>query len=64
MKAGVDLKKVNLGLALYGRSYKLLDPMCAGYGCDMIGGGAAGTCTAIGESQISRTALHFYLILS
>jgi len=50
MKAGVDLKKVNLGLALYGRSYKLLDPMCAGYGCDMIGGGAAGTCTAIGKS--------------
>lgn len=49
VKAGIDLKKVNLGLAWYGRSYKLKDPDCKGYGCDMSGGGAKGKCT--GESK-------------
>jgi len=49
VKAGVDLKKVNLGLAWYGRSFKLHDPTCSGYGCDMTGGGSPGECT--GESQ-------------
>lgn len=52
VKAGIDLKMVNLGLAWYGRSYKLLESDCAGYGCDMTGGGAQGKCT--GESEFWR----------
>lgn len=50
VKAGVDLKNVNLGLAWYGRTYKLLDSTCTGYGCDMTGGGEKGKCT--GESGV------------
>ncbi|KAJ3505091.1 hypothetical protein NLJ89_g7596 [Agrocybe chaxingu] len=50
VKAGVDLKQVNLGLAWYGRSYKLEDSTCAGYNCDMTGGGTKGECT--GESGV------------
>ncbi|KAF9464554.1 glycoside hydrolase [Collybia nuda] len=50
VKAGVDLKKVNLGLAWYGRTFKLEDKTCAGYNCDMSGGGTKGVCT--GESGV------------
>ena len=51
VKADVDLKKVNLGLAWYGRTYALADRTCAGYGCDMTAGGEKGKCT--GESRLS-----------
>ncbi|KAJ8078102.1 hypothetical protein PM082_000308 [Marasmius tenuissimus] len=50
VKAGVDLKKINIGLAWYGRTYKLQDSTCTGYGCDMTGGGTKGKCT--GESGV------------
>ncbi|KAJ3515636.1 hypothetical protein NLJ89_g1634 [Agrocybe chaxingu] len=50
VKAGVNMNQVNLGLAWYGRTYKLLDSTCTGYGCDMTGGGNVGRCT--GESGI------------
>ena len=58
VKVGVDLKKVNLGLAWYGRSYKLLDSTCTGYGCDMTGGGEKGKCT--GESTFSVFLILFF----
>ena len=43
---GVDPKKVNMGLAYYGRSYKLADASCSKMGCAFKGPGAAGECTA------------------
>ncbi|KAK7461770.1 hypothetical protein VKT23_008201 [Stygiomarasmius scandens] len=46
IRAGVDLSKVNLGLAYYGRSYQLADASCSGYNCTMVGGGTAGPCTS------------------
>ncbi|KAF7344038.1 Glycoside hydrolase family 18 protein [Mycena venus] len=47
MRAGVkNLAKVNLGLAYYGRDYKLLDSKCVGYNCNMTGGGYKGPCTS------------------
>lgn len=54
VKAGVDLEKINLGLAWYGRTYKLLDRSCAGYGCEMTGAGEKGVCT--GEGRVSSLA--------
>ncbi|KAJ3208520.1 hypothetical protein HDU67_006691 [Dinochytrium kinnereticum] len=45
IRAGVELSKINLGLAWYGRTYKLEDANCKGYGCKMTGGGAPGQCT-------------------
>ncbi|KAF5360156.1 hypothetical protein D9758_011368 [Tetrapyrgos nigripes] len=45
VRAGVDLGKVNLGLAYYGRSYQLADASCSGYNCTMLGGGFPGDCT-------------------
>ncbi|TFK69200.1 glycoside hydrolase [Pluteus cervinus] len=47
-RAGVDLSKVNLGLAWYGRTYNV--GSCKGMGCKMTGGGAPGSCT--GESGV------------
>ncbi|KAF5372023.1 hypothetical protein D9615_008091 [Tricholomella constricta] len=45
VKAGVDMNKVNLGLAWYGRTYELEDTSCSGYNCDMKGGGVKGVCS-------------------
>jgi chitinase len=44
---GVDPSKINLGLAYYGRTYKLTDPACGRMGCSFISGegGAVGSCT-------------------
>ncbi|KAJ6534425.1 hypothetical protein DFH09DRAFT_1405431 [Mycena vulgaris] len=44
-RAGIDMSKVNLGLAWYGRTYHLSDASCKGYNCTMVGGGAAGACS-------------------
>ncbi|KAB5589059.1 hypothetical protein CTheo_7501 [Ceratobasidium theobromae] len=44
-RAGIDMSKVNLGLATYGRTYALADPNCNAYGCRMTGSGAPGECT-------------------
>lgn len=38
--------QINLGLARYGRTYKLVDPGCTEIGCQFKGPGAAGRCTA------------------
>ncbi|KAF8074509.1 hypothetical protein FPV67DRAFT_584750 [Lyophyllum atratum] len=50
VKAGVDMNKVNLGLAWYGRTFELEQSSCEGYNCDMKGGGTKGVCT--GESGV------------
>jgi chitinase len=42
---GVDPAKVNMGLAFYGRSYKLENPACGSIGCKFRGNGTAGECT-------------------
>ncbi|KAJ9653598.1 hypothetical protein H2201_009128 [Coniosporium apollinis] len=44
---GVDPSKVNLGLAYYGRTYKLSDPACGSMGCGFRPGegGSPGSCT-------------------
>ncbi|KAI1392048.1 glycosyl hydrolases family 18-domain-containing protein [Hypoxylon trugodes] len=44
--AGVSPKKVNLGVASYGRSYKLRNESCTTPGCACSGPGDAGHCTA------------------
>ncbi|KAJ6514056.1 hypothetical protein DFH09DRAFT_1433054 [Mycena vulgaris] len=44
-RAGIDMSKVNVGLAWYGRTYHVSDASCKGYNCTMVGGGAAGTCS-------------------
>ncbi|KAK7041732.1 hypothetical protein VNI00_009021 [Paramarasmius palmivorus] len=46
LRAGIDLAKVNLGLAWYGRTYQLADTSCVGYNCTMTGGGFPGPCSA------------------
>jgi chitinase len=51
VKAGVDMNKVNLGLAWYGRTFELEERSCSGYGCDMKGGGKKGVCTGESEFQ-------------
>lgn len=45
---GVLPEKLNLGLAYYGRTYKLSNPSCGKMGCDFIPGqgGSPGSCTA------------------
>jgi chitinase len=42
---GFPPSKVNLGLAFYGRSYKLSDPRCSIPGCDFKHAGDKGKCT-------------------
>ncbi|KAF2429131.1 glycoside hydrolase, partial [Tothia fuscella] len=44
---GVDPAKINLGMAYYGRTYKLSDPSCDKMGCTFVPqkGGAPGECT-------------------
>lgn len=44
----VDPSKINLGLAYYGRTYKLSDPSCGSMGCGFVSevAGAPGQCTA------------------
>ncbi|KAJ6600740.1 hypothetical protein B0H10DRAFT_2230831 [Mycena sp. CBHHK59/15] len=45
-RAGIDLSKVNLGLAWYGRTYHLADAACKGYNCTVYDrGGAPGKCS-------------------
>ncbi|KAI1379064.1 glycosyl hydrolases family 18-domain-containing protein [Hypoxylon crocopeplum] len=44
--AGVDPSKVNLGIASYGRSYKLRNDSCTHPDCGCIGPGDEGRCTA------------------
>jgi chitinase len=50
IRAGVPLEKINLGIAWYGRSYRLADPGCVGYGCRIVAGGSPGRCT--GECKL------------
>ncbi|KAG8716097.1 hypothetical protein FRC09_016055 [Ceratobasidium sp. 395] len=57
-RVGIDMSKVNLGLAWYGRSYKLKVASCNSYGCAMTGGGTKGQCTdasgVLSYSEITR----------
>ncbi|KAJ7893287.1 glycoside hydrolase [Mycena leptocephala] len=43
IRAGIDM---SIGLAHYARTYHLAAASCVGYNCTMVGGGAAGSCTA------------------
>ncbi|KAI8585001.1 glycoside hydrolase superfamily [Geranomyces variabilis] len=54
-KAGIPLEKVNLGIAFYGRNYKLSDPSCGHYGCGMTGAGAAGPASGEGACVVPFT---------
>ncbi|KAJ6622420.1 glycoside hydrolase superfamily [Mycena sp. CBHHK59/15] len=45
VRAGINLSKVNLGLAWYGRTFHVKSSSCKGYKCTMTGGGTAGSCT-------------------
>jgi chitinase len=53
---GVDPGKINLGLAWYGRTYKLANPGCTEIGCPFKGPGAAGKCTAF-EGVLSSSEI-------
>ncbi|KAB5588844.1 hypothetical protein CTheo_7709 [Ceratobasidium theobromae] len=59
-RAGINMSKINLGLASYGRTYALADPNCNGYGCRMTGSGSPGECSDAGGflsySEIRRLA--------
>jgi chitinase len=44
--ANIDPKKVNMGLAYYGKSFTLSDPSCNKPGCAASGPGKAGPCSA------------------
>jgi GH18 family chitinase len=59
VKAGVDMKQLNLGLAWYGRTYKLSDSDCKGYGCDMNAGGTKGPCSGEGMLVLSWSYLQY-----
>jgi GH18 family chitinase len=41
----IDLGKVNLGMAFYGRTYTLLDSHCVMPGCEFSDAGLAGDCS-------------------
>ena len=43
---GLDPKKVNFGLAYYGRGYTVTDPACSNIGCGFSGPSRPGPCTA------------------
>ena len=43
---GLDPKKVNFGLAYYGRGYTVTDPACSDIGCGFSGPSKPGPCTA------------------
>ncbi|KAI9094115.1 hypothetical protein DFS34DRAFT_253472 [Phlyctochytrium arcticum] len=45
IRVGIPLSQINVGLAFYGRTYRLTNPGCTGYGCDMTAGGTAGECS-------------------
>ncbi|KAJ3080918.1 hypothetical protein HK102_002704, partial [Quaeritorhiza haematococci] len=45
IRAGVPPEKLNLGLALYGRTAKLASSGCAKYGCGITAPGQGGSCT-------------------
>lgn len=42
---GLDPKKINFGLAMYGRGYTLADPSCNSLGCHFIGASKPAECT-------------------
>ncbi|KAF5700546.1 hypothetical protein FMUND_14297 [Fusarium mundagurra] len=42
---GLDPKKTNFGLALYGRGYTVADKSCNGLGCSFVGPSKKGECT-------------------
>ncbi|KAG7406899.1 Chitotriosidase-1 [Fusarium oxysporum f. sp. rapae] len=43
--AGLDPKKINFGLAMYGRGYTVADKSCNGLGCSFAGPSKKGECT-------------------
>jgi chitinase len=42
---GLDPKKINFGLAMYGRGYTLADPNCNSLGCHFLGASKPAECT-------------------
>jgi hypothetical protein len=46
----VDPKKVNMGMARYGRGYTVKDKSCMNIGCEFAGGNKAGNCTNVPSS--------------
>ncbi|PCD34001.1 hypothetical protein FGRA07_09156 [Fusarium graminearum] len=42
---GLDPKKINFGLAMYGRGYTVADKSCNGLGCSFVGPSEKGECT-------------------
>jgi chitinase len=42
---GLDPKKINFGLALYGRGYTVADKSCNSLGCSFVGPSKKGECT-------------------
>jgi hypothetical protein len=58
---GLDPRKINFGLAMYGRGYTLADTECNTLGCSFIGPSDPGECTGspgvMSLSEIKRTAL-------
>ncbi|KAH7389964.1 glycoside hydrolase superfamily, partial [Pyrenochaeta sp. MPI-SDFR-AT-0127] len=51
--AGVIPKKINLGVANYGRGFTVSDKACAKYGCQYTGPSKAGSCTEL-EGVLSQ----------
>lgn len=45
LKDGVPSEKLVLGLAYYGRSFQLKNPLCSKIGCEFVGPSRAGRCT-------------------
>jgi chitinase len=55
--AQVDPKKINMGLARYGRGFTVKDKQCMNLGCEFLGGNKAGPCTNT-ESTLSNQEIH------
>jgi chitinase len=57
---GLDPKKINFGLAMYGRGYTLADPECNTLGCPFVGPSIPADCTdspgVMSLAEIKRTA--------
>jgi hypothetical protein len=45
LRSKIDLKKVNLGVGFYGRTYTLVDPHCVDPGCKFSDPGLPGDCS-------------------